>query len=152
VLLDQKDIAKIQSRVTGKDLFHDIPFDPFVDAVSQATMSSYLIFEGLNDTKVILGDFKDNGFRKNHWKEICLSHLCQIKDVLRLLREKGITDKLTMEDQTSINMEKIKPYLPSPESSGCPNKGKYLLIGEIPICSIHGMNLKPCPEGSKPTN
>lgn len=152
VVLDQNDIAKIQSRVTGKDLFENIPFDPFVDAVSQATMSSYLIFEGLNDTKVILGNFKGNGFRKNHWKEMCLSHLCQIKDVLRLLRDKGITDGLTMGDQTSINLEKIKPYLSSPDSSECPNEGKYLLIGEIPICSIHGMNLNPCPEGTKTAN
>jgi hypothetical protein len=152
VVLNQSEIAKIQSRVRGKDLFQDIPFDPFVDAVSQATMSSYLIFEGLNDTKVILGDFKDNGFRKSHWKEMCLSHLCQIKDVLRLLREKGKTDELTMEDQTSINLEMIKPYLASPESSECPSEGKYLLIGEIPICSIHGMNLNPCPEKTKTTN
>jgi hypothetical protein len=152
VVFDQNDVAKVQSGVTGKDLFQDIPFDPFVDAVSQATMSSYLIFEGLNDTKVILGDFKDNGFRKNHWKEMCLSHLCQIKDVLRLLREKGMSDELTREDQTSINMEKIKPYLSAPESSECPSGGKYLLIGEIPICSIHGMNLSPCPEGTKTAN
>ena len=152
VVLDQNDIAKIQSRVTGKDLFQNIPFDPFIDAVSQATMSSYLIFEGLNDTKAILDDFKGNGFRKGHWKEICLSHLCQIKDVLRLLGEKGITDELTMDDQTSINLEKIEPYLSSPEYSKCPSEGKYLLIGEIPICSIHGMNLNPCPEGTKTTN
>jgi hypothetical protein len=149
VLFDQNDIAKIQSGVTGKDLFQNIPFDPFVDSVSQATMSSYLIFEGLNDTKEILGDFKGNGFRKTHWKETCLSHLCQIKYVLRRLGEKGITEELTMADQTSINMEKIKPYLSSPEFSECPNEGKYLLIGEIPICSIHGMNLNPCPEGTK---
>ena len=52
VTLDQKDIAKLQSRVTGKDLFRTIPYDPFVDSVTQATMSSYLIFEGLNETKV----------------------------------------------------------------------------------------------------
>ena len=149
VILDQNDIEKIQSRVNGKDLFKDIPFDPFVDAVSQATMSSYLIFEGLNETKVVLNDFKGNGFRKDYWKDICLNHLCQIKKALFLLREKGVTDGLTLEDQTSLNMEILKPYIPSPQGSECPSEGKYLLIGEIPVCSTHGMNLNPCPEDTQ---
>ena len=58
VVLDEKDVEKIQSRTAGKDLFKDIPFDPFVDAVTQATMSSYLIYEGLNETKTVLNDFQ----------------------------------------------------------------------------------------------
>jgi len=152
VVLDQNDIAKLQSRIAGKDLFRTIPFDPFVDAVTQATMSSYLIFEGLNQTKVVLSDFKGNGFRKNHWRELCLTHLCQIQTALVLLKKKGITDGLTLEDQTSVNMEILKPYIPSPQDCECPNEGKYLLVGEIPVCSIHGMNLNPCPEGTASTD
>jgi peroxiredoxin len=144
VVLDENDIEKIQSRTAGKDLFKDIPFDPFVDAVTQATMSSYLIYEGLNETKTVLSDFQGNGFRKEYWKELCLAHLCQIKHALSLLRKKEPAAVLTLEDQTSINIAQLKPYIPSPKASQCPNGGKYLLIGEIPICSIHGMNLKPC--------
>ena len=151
VVFDQNDIAKLQSRIGGKDLFRPIPFDPFVDAVTQATMSSYLIFEGLNDTKVVLKDFKGNGFRKNHWRELCLGHLCQIQNALLLLKKKGITDGLTLEDQTSVNMEILKPYIPADQDCECPNDGKYLLVGEIPVCSIHGMNLNPCPEGTEST-
>jgi hypothetical protein len=151
VVLDENDIEKIQSRTAGKDLFKDIPFDPFVDAVTQATMSSYLIYEGLNETKTVLSDFQGNGFRKEYWKEICLAHLCQIKHALSLLRKKEPAAVLTQADQTSINLAQLKPYIPSPEASQCPNGGKYLLIGEIPICSIHGMNLKPCPEDTEAT-
>ncbi len=64
VVLDEKDVEKIQSRTAGKDLFKDIPFDPFVDAVTQATMSSYLIYEGLNETRTVLNDFHGKWFQK----------------------------------------------------------------------------------------
>ena len=101
--------------------------------------------------RTVLNDFHGNGFRKEYWKEICLAHLCQIKHALSLLKKKEPAAVLTLEDQTSINIAQLKPYMPSPEASQCPNGGKYLLIGEIPICSIHGMNLKPCSEDTEAT-
>jgi len=143
---NQKDLEKIKSRILGKDLFKNLPFDPYIDAITQATMSSYLIFEGLNETTIILKDFKDNGFRKEYWRELCLNNLCQIKKGIAILKKKGITDSITLEDQTTLNLGKLKVHLPYHKFSKCPSGGKYLLIGEIPICSIHGMNLKPCPE------
>ena len=149
VLLDDNDVSRIQSRTAGKDLFRDIPFDPFVDAVSQATMSSYLIYEGLNETKTVLNGFQGNGFRKEYWKELCLSHLCRIRQALILLRKSDPSAVPTLEDQTTIDRAKLKPFIASPGAASCPSNGKYLLIGEIPICSIHGMNLKPCPEDSE---
>lgn len=145
---NQKDIEKMNSRILGKNVFKNLSFDPNVDAVSQATMSSYLVFDGLKEIRAVLKDFKDNGFRKEYWREICLNNLCQIKEALAILKKKGITDNFTLEDQTTIDRKQLKIHLPYHKISKCPNGGKYLLIGEIPICSIHGMNLKPCPEGS----
>lgn len=152
VTWDEKDSEKITSRFIGKDAFKNLPFDPSVDAVSQATMSSQLIFDGLNETKVVLKDVKDNGFRKEYWRDLCLNNLCQIKKALSTLKEKGSSESFTLEDQTSLDMAKLKTRLPSYELSECPNGGKYLLIGEIPICSIHGMNLNPCPETTESTD
>ena len=149
---EQNDSKKIKSRFIGKDAFKNFSFDPAIDAVSQATMSSQLVFDGLNETRIILKDFNDNGFRKEYWRELCLNNLCQIKKVISTLKKKGITESFTLEDQTSLDMGKIRTHFPSYKLSMCPNGGKYLLIGEIPICSIHGMNLKPCPETTEPTN
>jgi hypothetical protein len=149
---EQKDSKKMKSRFIGKDAFKNFPFDPAIDAVSQATMSSQLVFDGLNETKIVLKDFKDNGFRKEYWRELCLNNLCQIKKAISTLKKKGITESFTLEDQTSLDMEKLRTHLPFYKLSMCPNGGKYLLIGEIPICSIHGMNLKPCPETTEPAN
>jgi hypothetical protein len=148
VAWNQKDIEKMNSRILGKNVFKNLSFDPNVDAVSQATMSSYLVFDGLRDIRTVLNDFKDNGFRKESWREICLNNLCQIKKALAILKKKSITDSITLEDQTTIDRKLLILHLPYHKISKCPNGGKYLLIGEIPICSIHGMNLKPCPEGS----
>jgi len=139
------DMEKLQERLDGKNLFSPIPFDPAVDAITQGTMSSYLVFEGVNDTRTILGDFRENGFRKEYWKEQCLTHLCQIKQALLRYKQSGASGTLTLEDQTSLNMTLLKPFLSSPLAAQCPTGGRYLLIGDEPLCSTHGMNILPCP-------
>ncbi len=146
VTWDPQDIRKLKSGVMEKDLFKPLPFDPYVDAVSQATMTSYLIFEGLNDTRKILQDFSDSGFRKAYWKEICLNNLCQIKKAMALLKNMGQSDSVTLEDHTTLDTGKLQPYFPPHTSAQCPTGGNYLLIGEDPLCSIHGMKLEPCSE------
>ncbi len=47
VALDEKDLEFLRSRVVGRLLTRDLVFDPSVDAVSQATMSTALIFDTL---------------------------------------------------------------------------------------------------------
>jgi hypothetical protein len=108
VYLSEKDIEKLRSRTVGKDAFKNIEFDPYLDAVSQATMSSYLIFDGLNDAKSILAHFKDNGFRREYWREICLDNLCAIKEVITLLDENEASKSITLEDQVSLDIEKLR--------------------------------------------
>ncbi len=142
---NQDDVEKLQGRLGGKNLFNPIPFDPAVDAITQGTMSSYLVFEGVNDTRTALGDFKENGFRKEYWKEQCLANLCEIKKALLLYKQSGASGTLILEDQTSLNMSLLKPFLSSAKAAQCPTRGKYLLIGDAPLCSSHGMNILPCP-------
>jgi peroxiredoxin len=47
VEFDEKDVAFLKSRVVGRLLSREIVFDPTVDAVSAATMSSALVFDTL---------------------------------------------------------------------------------------------------------
>jgi hypothetical protein len=47
VELDEKDVAFLRSRVVGRRLSPPVVFDPAVDAVSTATMSSSLVFDTL---------------------------------------------------------------------------------------------------------
>lgn len=47
VEFDERDVAFLRGRVVGRPLTPDIVFDPTVDAVSQATMSSALVFDTL---------------------------------------------------------------------------------------------------------
>ena len=140
-----QDIVKLRSRLLGKDLFKPLPFDPSVDAVSQATMSSYLIFEGLNETKILLKDYSDNGFREDYWKNLCLTNLQQLQEMMALFVDRNPGQSFTLEDGTTLDREKIQQSLPGRTVPACPNKGNYLLIGESPVCSIHGMNVNEIP-------
>jgi hypothetical protein len=47
VELDAQDVAFLKGRVVGRLLTREIPFDPAVDAVSTATMSTSLVFDTL---------------------------------------------------------------------------------------------------------
>jgi len=47
---DRDDIDKIRNKFSGKSLFEPVSFDPMVDAVSSATISSKLVFHSINQT------------------------------------------------------------------------------------------------------
>jgi peroxiredoxin len=136
-----QDIITIKSRVMGKDLFEQLPFDPYVDAVSQATMSSYLIFEGLNETRVVLQDFSDAGFRRDQWRQRCFHNLQKLKEIVTLYQEKYPGETFTREDQSTLDLEKLQKDLPSHSVPHCPTNGNYLLMGDTPLCSAHGMHI-----------
>jgi hypothetical protein len=142
---NHQDIVMLRSRLLGQDLFKPLPFDPSVDAVSQATMSSYLIFEGLNETKIVLKDYSENGFRGDYWRNLCMANLQQLQEIMALFAEKNPVQGFTLEDGTTLDREKLQQALRDQSVPACPTKGNYLFIGESPVCSIHGMNLKEMP-------
>jgi len=142
---NHQDIVTLRSRLLGKDLFNPVPFDPSVDAVTQATMSSYLIFEGLNETKIVLKDYSENGFRGEYWRNLCLKNLQQLQDIVALFVEKNPAQGFTLEDGTTLDREKLQLAFPDQSVPACPTKGNYLFIGESPVCSIHGMNVSEIP-------
>ena len=47
---DKEDIAKIQNHFAGKSLLEEIHFNPEIDAVSSATISSRLIYDSMDQT------------------------------------------------------------------------------------------------------
>jgi uncharacterized protein with FMN-binding domain len=49
----EEDIQKLRSRTLGRSILEPFPFDPGVDSVSGATITSALIFESLDKAKQI---------------------------------------------------------------------------------------------------
>ncbi len=135
------DIVTIRSRIMEKNLFQPLPFSPSVDAVSQATMSSFLIFEGLDETKIVLQDFYEAGFRKDYWRELCLQRLRKVKEIITLFKKQYPSENFTKADGTTLDMGKLQQKLPGQAVPRCPTRGDYLLIGDNPMCSVHGMNM-----------
>jgi len=49
----EEDIQKLRNRTVGKSILQSFPFDPSVDSVSGATITSALVFEALDKAKEI---------------------------------------------------------------------------------------------------
>ncbi|MFA6451374.1 MAG: hypothetical protein WCX65_18010, partial [bacterium] len=63
---DSADIKKFRSRLkkqtAGASIFTQLAFDPKIDAVTSATISSKLVFDSLNDTKDVYDKLADMGY------------------------------------------------------------------------------------------
>ena len=58
---DGDDLRKIRSRIVGKHLADTFIFDPEVDAVSSATITSALIFDSFSKGKTLMEELKEKG-------------------------------------------------------------------------------------------
>ncbi len=58
---DQADIGKMQSRILGRSIAEPFIFQPDVDAVSSATITSVIVFESLSQGKRLLDELQKKG-------------------------------------------------------------------------------------------
>lgn len=61
---DEKDVRKMQNNFKGRSLLKTRHYNPKVDAVSSATISSKLIFDGIGETPDVFQKLKDMGYMK----------------------------------------------------------------------------------------
>ena len=137
-----EDLNKMKSVLVGKSIFSPFVYNPKVDAVSSATMTSSLIFEALRQAKKDFADFKDYQFRKEHWESLCFNSMCIIKDAVGKMKQAGV-NPLTGGGQ-DFDFEHMKQFLPDGKIPTCPLGGNYLPLGDNVLCSVHGVNLKGC--------
>jgi hypothetical protein len=62
VLLTLSENIKLRKRLTGKSILEPLNFDPRVDAISQATMSSALIFYSVGKTSAYYEELEQKGY------------------------------------------------------------------------------------------
>jgi hypothetical protein len=136
-----EDIKKMQSVIIGKSIFSPFVYNPKVDAVSAATMTSSLIFEALRQAKKDFADFKNYQFRKEHWESLCFKNMCTIKDAISKMKQAGINP---LKEVQSFDFEQMKQFLPEAKLPRCPLEGNYLPLGDDVLCSAHGVNMKGC--------
>ena len=134
---DEKDVAKIRNRFVGKSIFGTFGFDPKVDAVAMATMSSSLVYEGFNEGAQVFGDLKKYDFRADHWKGICFDNICRLKEAMK--KAKAATT-----GEWEYDPEVISQYLPEKKLPLCPLEGMYVEHEGDILCTYHGLNLGEC--------
>jgi hypothetical protein len=61
VAWNEADVAKIREHIVGKYVYKPFVFDAKVDAVTSATITSAVIFKGLNDGQALFDDLKEKG-------------------------------------------------------------------------------------------
>jgi hypothetical protein len=59
---DAADIEKIRQRIVGRYIQSSFDFDPEIDAVSSATITSSIIFRSLEEEQITLKELKEKGF------------------------------------------------------------------------------------------
>jgi uncharacterized protein with FMN-binding domain len=62
VLWNATDTEKMRQRVIGRYLTAPRPFDPKVDAVSSATISSSIIFDSISRGEELLKELHEKGY------------------------------------------------------------------------------------------
>jgi hypothetical protein len=133
---DEADIAKMKKNLIGRSLFVPFVFNPSVDAVTSATMSSSMIYEAMNRAREYFGDFYEYRFREDYWKKECFSVICKIK---HLARKAAAQQPDFMLDEGSL--QKI---MSGSSLQGCPTGGMYIVLDGDILCSQHGLNLQGC--------
>jgi hypothetical protein len=57
----EADVAKIRGRIVGKHIFEPFVFDAKVDSVTRATITSAVIFKGLNEGQALFKELQEQG-------------------------------------------------------------------------------------------
>jgi peroxiredoxin len=134
---DDQDIAKIRKSFVGKSVFGTFSFDPKVDAVAMATMSSSLVYEGFNEGARVFADLKKFNFRAEHWKNICYDNICLIRAAMKKAKAKS-------KGEWEYDPDVIAQFLPDKKLPLCPLEGIYVEYEGDILCSYHGINLRGC--------
>jgi len=133
---DASDIEKMKKNLVGRSLFEPFAFNPSVDAVSSATMSSSMIYDAMNSAREHFKDFYEYRFRESHWQNLCFSVICMVK---KRAREAAAQKQDFVLDDASLQKMMTGAGIP-----GCPTGGIYIVLDGDVLCSQHGLNMHGC--------
>jgi len=121
----------------GKSIFGTFSFNPKVDAVAMATMSSSLVYEGINDGAQVFGELKKFDFRAKHWENICYDNICLIKEAMKKAKAQA-------KGEWEFDPDVIAQFFPDKTFPRCPLEGLYAEYEDSVLCGYHGLNRRGC--------
>jgi hypothetical protein len=130
-----EDIAKMKKNLVGRNIFEPFAFNPAVDAVTTATMSSSMIYEAMNRARQHFQDFYEYRFREAYWQNRCFSVICKVKKLAESSKKKP---GFVFDDSTLPQIMKDNAL------QGCPTGGMYIVLDNDVLCSQHGLNMQGC--------
>jgi hypothetical protein len=130
-----EDIAKVKNNLVGRTIFSPFEFNPEVDAVTTATMSTSMVYESMDMAKEHFKDFYEYRFREAHWKNACFSVICKVKNLVETSKK----NPDFVFDDSSLHKLVTENGL-----RGCPTGGMYIVLDGDVLCSQHGFNIQGC--------
>ena len=130
-----EDSAKMKKNLVGRNIFEPFAFNPAVDAVTMATMSSSMIYEAMNRARQHFQDFYEYRFREAYWQNQCFSVICKVK---KLAESSSKKPDFVFDDSSLQQMMKDNSL------QGCPTGGMYIVLDGDVLCSQHGLNMQGC--------
>ena len=130
-----EDNTKMKKNLVGHNIFEPFVFNPAVDAVTMATMSSSMIFEAMNRARQHFQDFYEYRFREAYWQNQCFSVICKVKKLAEISRK---NPDFVFDDST------LQQIMKDNSLQGCPTGGMYIVLDGDVLCSQHGLNMQGC--------
>jgi len=130
-----EDSEKIKNNLVGRSIFETFDFNPKVDAVTTATMSSSIVYDCMNKAKEYFKDFYDYGFRASYWQKQCFSVICKVKKLVEASRQ---NPDFVFDDSS------LQQIMKDNSLRGCPTGGMYIVLDNDVLCSQHGLNIQGC--------
>ena len=68
---DKNDILKMHKQIVGKYVFNSFPFDAHVDAITSATITSSVLINSMNESRLLFENLKEKGLlQTNHGSQV----------------------------------------------------------------------------------
>jgi len=137
----KQSVDRFKEQLLGRSLTDALVYEQTVYGLSGSTNSAITIIEGLNETYQLLEGYKNPNFMVAFRTERCFAHM-------RMLHEAVIKFNQDHPDapMKSLDLEKLRDYLPDREVPTCPLDGTYLLTEfmgkEVILCSFHGVDVE----------
>jgi len=129
------DREKVRNSLVGRSIFENFDFNPAVDAVSTATMSTSMIYESMDMAREHFKDFYEYGFRQSYWQKACFSVICKVK---QLVEDRSKNPDFIFNDTA------LHSIVTGNSLRGCPTGGMYIVLDGDVLCSQHGLNVQGC--------
>ena len=141
VCYGRQSVDRFKQQLVGHSTTDPLVYEQNIYGLSGSTNSAITIVEGINETHKLLEGYKNPNFMVAFRTEKCFAHTRMIHEAVAAYNQEHLDTPMT-----SLDLEKLKDYLPEGEVPHCPLDGTYILTRfrdkEVIMCTFHGVDVE----------